>query len=186
MQGSPCKGPHSDFLRSLTLDGAGMRRSVAPSPNILLNLLRASAAHTRDYFPFTRKDRTSASCVALLFCGAETFCKDVAGLLSPRPRFLSCRKERNQRFAKEEVSSLETPLRGTSPRELRLAKFSPPVCSASRRMSGIAPTTSGSRVPLSNALTADMQSGFQKGLAPFAGNPKTRRFLARLSSISSR
>ena len=167
MQGSPCKGPHSDFLRSLTLDGAGMRRSVAPSPNILLNLLRASAAHTRDYFPFTRKDRTSASCVALLFCGAETFCKDVAGLLSPRPRFLSCRKERNQRFAKEEVSSLETPLRGTSPRELRLAKFSPPVCSASRRMSGIAPTTSSSRVPLSNALTADMQSGFQKGLAPF-------------------
>ena len=112
MQGSPCKGPHSDFLRSLTLDGAGMRRSVAPSPNILLNLLRASAARTRDYFPFTRKDRTSASCVALLFCGAETFCKDVAGLLSPRPRFLSCRKERNQRFAKEEVSSLETPLRG--------------------------------------------------------------------------
>ena len=68
-----------------------------------------------------------------------------AGLLSPRPRFLSSRKERNQRFAKEEVSSLDSPLRGFSPRELRLAKFSPPVCSANKQMSGIAPATSGSR-----------------------------------------
>ena len=34
--------------------------------------------------------------------------------------------------------------RGTSPRELRLAKFSPPVCSASGRMSGFAPAASGS------------------------------------------
>ena len=112
--------------------------------------LRAYAAHTRDYFPFTRKDRTSAFCIVLLFYVRsrewtksilQTFCKDVAGLLSPRPRFLSSRKERNQRFAKEEVSSLESSLRGTSPRELRLAKFSPPDCSASRRMSGVAPTT---------------------------------------------
>ena len=31
-----------------------------------------------------------------------------------------------------------------TPRELRLAKFSPPVCSASKQMSGIAPATSGS------------------------------------------
>ena len=71
---------------------------------------------------------TSASCVVLFFCVRsrewakpilQTFYKNVAGLLSPRPRFLSSRKERNQRFAKEEVSSLETPLRGTSPRELR-------------------------------------------------------------------
>ena len=72
-------------------------------------------------------------------------CINLAGLLSPRPRFLSSRKERNQRFAKEEVSSLETPLRGFSPRELREAKFSPPVCSASRRMSGVAPAASGSK-----------------------------------------
>ncbi len=195
MQGSPCKGPHSDFLRSLTLDGAGMRRSVAPSPNILLNLLRASAAHTRDYFPFTRKDRTSASCVALLFCGAETFCKDVAGLLSPRPRFLSCRKERNQRFAKEEVSSLETPLRGkTAPllsalsyfsvcgpengqspfsKLLRRKILSPPDCSASRRMSGIAPTTSGSK--RLRHLCFSLGSGVSKGACPFRRKSKNQK-----------
>ena len=76
---------------------------------------------------------------------SELSAKPFAGLLSPRPRFLSCRKERNQRFAKEEVSSLETPLRGFSPRELRKAKFSPPVCSASKQMSGFAPATSGSK-----------------------------------------
>ena len=57
--------------------------------------------------------------------------------------------------------------RGTSPRELRKAKFSPPVCSANRRISSIAPATSGSRVPSSSAFTSNMQSGFQKGLAPF-------------------
>src|SRR5699024_9512652 len=50
---------------------------------------------------------------------SELFIRSIAGLLSPHPRFLSCRKERNQRFAKEEVSSLDSPLRGTSPRELR-------------------------------------------------------------------
>ena len=50
---------------------------------------------------------------------SEHCAKMIAGLRSPHPRFLSSRKERNQRFAKEEVSSLETPLRGTSPRELR-------------------------------------------------------------------
>src|SRR5699024_7715456 len=44
-------------------------------------------------------------------CGSqEPSCKNLAGLLSPRPRFLSSRKERNQRFAKEEVSSLDSPL----------------------------------------------------------------------------
>ena len=147
--------------------------------------MRAYAAHTRDYFPFTRKDRTSAFCIVLLFYVRsrewtksilQTFCKDVAGLLGPRPRFLSSRKERNQRFAKEEVSSLESSLRGKTalcflhyptflcavprmkqvsfselfhnkdtPRELRLAKFSPPVCSANKQMSGFALATSGSK-----------------------------------------
>ena len=53
------------------------------------------------------------------------------------------------------------------PRELRKAKFSPPDCSANRRISSIAPATSGSRVPSSSAFTSNMQSGFQKGLAPF-------------------
>src|SRR5699024_9375643 len=85
-----------------------------------------------------------------------------AGLLSPRPRFLSSRKERNQRFAKEEVSSLDSPLRGTSPRELRLAKFSPPVCSASRRMSGFASAASGSRW-LRQAQSLTTQWGFKRG-----------------------
>ena len=37
---------------------------------------------------------------------------NLAGLRGPHPRFLSSRKERNQRFAKEEVSSLDSPLRG--------------------------------------------------------------------------
>ena len=63
LQGSPHKthagfrspGPHSDFLRSLTLDGAGMRRSVAPSPSILLNLLRAFAARARGSFLLEKK-----------------------------------------------------------------------------------------------------------------------------------
>ena len=148
-------------------------------------LLWACADRTCGYFPFTRKDRTSASCVILFFCGAETFCKNFAGLRSPYPRLLSFHEESNQRRAKEEVSSLDSPLRGTSPRELREAKFSPPVCSASRRMSGIAPATSDSRVPSSSAASA-VTVGFQKGLAPLAGGQGTRRFLARLSSISSR
>ena len=148
-------------------------------------LLWACADRTCGYFPFTRKDRTSASCVILFFCGAETFCKNFAGLRSPYPRLLSFHEESNQRRAKEEVSSLETPLRGRPhlcflrchtflcavprmdkvhspnfcvaqilPRELCEAKLSPPVCSGSRRMSGIAPPTSGSRVPLSSAATA--------------------------------
>ena len=127
-------------------------------------------------FGFSSKgqDRTSAFCVALLFCVRSrewtksilrTFCKNLAGLLSPRPRFLSCRKERNQRFAKEEVSSLETPLRGTSPRELRKAKFSPPVCSDNKQMSGIVPTTSGSR--WSRRCKFSLGSGVSKGACPF-------------------
>ena len=117
----------------------------------------------------------------------ELSAKMIAGFRSPHLRLLSFRKESNQRFAKEEVSSLETPLRGTSPRELRKAKFSPPVCSVGKQMSGFAPATSGSRVPSSSVLTTD-NMGVQRGanMTPFAGNPKTRRFLARLSSISSR
>src|SRR5699024_12065075 len=64
-----------------------------------------------------------------------------AGLRGPHPRLLSFHEESNQSRAKEEVSSLDSPPRGFSPRELRLAKFSPPDCSASRRMSGVVPTT---------------------------------------------
>ena len=63
----------------------------------------------------SEKEQRSFSCLYYLKCDfAESGSpyKNVAGLLSPRPRFLSSRKERNQRFAKEEVSSLETPLRG--------------------------------------------------------------------------
>ena len=105
---------------------------------------------------------------------SEHSSKPFAGFRSPRPRFLSSRKERNQRFAKEEVSSLDSSPRGFSPRELRKAKFSPPDCSASRRISSIAPATSGSRVPSSSALTSNMQSGFQKGLAPFVGGVGTK------------
>ena len=97
------------------------------------------------------KDRTFTFCIAQLFCVRSrewtrsilrTFCETsfagrflqdrFAGLLSPRPRFLSSRKERNQRFAKEEVSSLETPLRGTSPRELRKRSSLPLSSSAVR------------------------------------------------------
>ncbi len=98
----PIVGLRSHILRKDPFVGAGMRRSDAPSPNILLNL---------------------------------------AGLLSPRPRFLSCRKERNQRFAKEEVSSLDSPPRGTSPRELRKAKFSPPDFPITRWLLGFASVT---------------------------------------------
>ena len=43
------------ILRNDPFVGAGMRMDKAHSPNILLNLLRASAARTRDSFPFTRK-----------------------------------------------------------------------------------------------------------------------------------
>ena len=45
----------------------------------------------------------------------------------------------------------------------------------------------GQQVLTSNVLATDTE-GFQKGscLTPLAGNPKTKRFLARLSSISSR
>ena len=39
MQEGSCEpGPHTDFLQSHTLSGAGTRRSKAPSPNFLLNL----------------------------------------------------------------------------------------------------------------------------------------------------
>ena len=122
-------------------------------------------------------------------CGVCAFfqlsAKTICGAPRSTPRLLSFHEESNQRRAKEEVSSLDSPLRGTSPRELREAKFSPPVCSASRRMSGIATATSDSRVPSSSAASA-VTVGFQKGLAPLAGGQGTRRFLARLSSISSR
>ena len=82
---------------------------------------------------------------------------------------------------------MDSPPRGFSPRELRKAKFSPPDYITSKQMSGIAPAASGSRVPLLSVLTTDSM-GVQRGssVTPFAGNPKTRRFLARLSSISSR
>ena len=73
----------------------------------------------------------------------EPFCRVV-----PRPctpGLLSFHEESNQRRAKEDVSSLETPLRGTSPRELCCAKLSPPVCSDSGQMLGHLPTTSGSK-----------------------------------------
>src|SRR5699024_1600140 len=49
----------------------------------------------------------------------RTFCKNIAGLRDPRPRLLSFHEESNQRRAKEEVSSLDSPPRGFSPRELR-------------------------------------------------------------------
>ena len=73
----------------------------------------------------------------------EPFCR-----VAPRPctpGLLSFHEESNQRRAKEDVSSLETPLRGTSPRELCCAKLSPPVCSASGQILGCLPTTSDNR-----------------------------------------
>ena len=58
----------------------------------------------RDYFPFTRKDRTSDFCVALLTCVRSrewalpilpAFCKNLCGLTQPAPEvpFFSKRKE---------------------------------------------------------------------------------------------
>ena len=81
-----------------------------------------------------------------------------APLLSALPYFFVCGPENGQ----SPFSELFCIPSGTSQ-----AKFSPPVCSASRRMSGIAPTTSGSRVPSLRVLTIDKQSGFQKGFTPF-------------------
>ena len=104
----------------------------------------------------------------------EGSCMNLAGLLSPRPRFLSSRKERNQRFAKEEVSSLDSPLRGTSPRELREAKFSPPVCSAGKQMSGFAATTSGSMKL--RRCRFSLRSGVSKGACPFREVFQTSEF----------
>ena len=97
--------------------------------------LQVYAACTAITFFSRGKTAPLVSLVVILFCVRKLSAKTIAGLLSPRPRFLSCRKERNQRFAKEEVSSLDSPPRGTSPRELRIVKFSPPICSASERMS---------------------------------------------------
>ena len=128
-------------------------------------------------------DRTSAFCVVMLFCVRSgewtksilrTFCEtSFAGrflqeqcrLAQPAPRLLSFHEESNQRRAKEEVSSLDSPLRGTSPRELRKAKFSPPVCSASKQMSGFASTTSGSR--RLRRCSNFLGSGVSKGACPF-------------------
>ena len=114
---------------------------------------------------------------------SPNFLQEHCGAPRSTPRLLSFRKESNQRFAKEEVSSLETPLRGTSPRELRLAKFSPPICSASKQISGFASTTSGSRVLLSSVPSADTV-GFQKGLAPFVGGVGTKRSRLNLCLLS--
>ena len=50
---------------------------------------------------------------------SELSSKPFVGLRSPHPRLLSFHEESNQRRAKEEASSLETPFRGFSPRELR-------------------------------------------------------------------
>ena len=111
--------------------------------------------------PLEGQDRTSASCVVLFFW------------------------VRSGEWAKPILRTFLQ--KSYSPRELRKAKFSPPDYTTSKQMSGIAPAASGSRVPLSSALTTD-SVGVQRGshLTLFAGNPKTRRFLARLSSISSR
>ena len=56
-------------------------------------------------------------------CGVCAFfqlsAKTICGAPRSTPRLLSFHEESNQRRAKEEVSSLDSPLRGTSPRELR-------------------------------------------------------------------
>ena len=106
------------------------KETKVPSPNILLNFLRAYAAHTRDYFPFTRK-----------------VIKGVPKRRRPLWKHL---------------------WRGTSPRELREAKFFPPVFLGSKRMLGFAPAASGSRVPSLSAVTIDTV-GDQRGsyLTPF-------------------
>ena len=56
---------------------------------------------------------------------SEHSSKPFAGLRGPHPRLLSFHEESNQRRAKEEVSSLETPLRGkTAPLLSALSCFS--------------------------------------------------------------
>ena len=62
-----------------------------------------------------------------------------APLLSVLPYFFVCSPENGQSPFSELFCRKVTP-----PRELRLAKFSPPDCSASRRMSGFASAASGS------------------------------------------
>ena len=116
---------------------------------------------------------------------AGTFLQEPCGLTQPAPEvpFFSKRKEPKIRQRGSFLFGFSS--EGHIPSGTSQAKFSPPVCSASKQMSGFASTTSGSRVLLSSVLSTDT-AGFQKGLAPFAGGQGTRWFLARLSSISSR
>ena len=124
---------------------------------------------TKSHFRWCRHEKERCSF-------SELCAKMIAGLRSPRPRLLSFHEESNQRRAKEEVSSLETPLRGRPhlcflhcpaflcavprmgkahspnfsaekllPSGTSQAKFSPPVCSGSGRMSGHSRAASGSR-----------------------------------------
>ena len=103
---------------------------------------------------------------------SPNFLQEHRGAPRSTPRLLSFHEESNQRRAKEEVSSLETPLRGTSPRELRKAKFSPPNCSAGRQTSGFAPTASGSK-RLRRCIFYP-RSGVSKGACPFRRNSKNQ------------
>ena len=104
----------------------------------------------------------------------EPSCKDDCGLTQPAPEvpFLSKRKEPKIRQRGSVLFGNTS--EGILPSGTSQAKFSPPVCSANRRMSGIAPTTSGSRVPSSSVLTTDKQSGFQKGRSPFRWKSKNQ------------
>ncbi len=97
---------------------------------------------------------------------ARIFC----GLTQPAPEvpFFSKRKEPKIRQRGSILFGFSS--KGHIPSGTSQAKFSPPVCSASGRMSGFAPATSGSKVLLSSVLSTDTV-GFQKGsyLTPFVG-----------------
>ena len=125
---------------------AGRRAISLYTSSILYHIFEGLARPKVAFFLFlqgipcnTLLSLQGSSCMTLFYKVVPA--NPICGATRSTPRLLSFHEESNQRRAKEEVSSLDSPPRGFSPRELRLAKFSPPDCSASRRMSGVVPTT---------------------------------------------
>ena len=105
------------FFTQESFRGCGPRRPT--SWVVGTSLQRPAPTHSVKSFLYRRRHEKEQGSFS------ELSAKMIAGLRSPRPRLLSFHEESNQRRAKEEVSSLETPLRGkTAPLLSALSRFS--------------------------------------------------------------
>ena len=174
LQGSPC-GPLFAKVRRMKLV------SFSCPHHLKLDFAESPSAGLRsphcDYFPFTRKDRTSAFCVVLLFL-QESSCKLPCRLTQPALRLLSFHEESNQRRAKEEVSSLDSPPEGHIPSGTSPCEVLSPCLLHQRENVGFCSCHFGQQSAFVEC-TDCRYTGVQRGsyLTPFAGGQGTRWFL---------